>query len=69
MRLTGAGVCEDRLRHAHQLREEAAAVQVRERNTQFLTECDVCGSAELDEIRCKVICRNCRTILQSCADL
>ncbi len=31
--------------------------------------CDVCGSGDLAEIRCKVICRNCRTILQSCADL
>jgi hypothetical protein len=31
--------------------------------------CDVCGSSELAEIRCKVICRNCRTILKSCADL
>jgi hypothetical protein len=35
----------------------------------LLTECDVCGSVDLTEIRCKVICRNCRTILQSCADL
>jgi len=35
----------------------------------LLAECDVCGSADLAEIRCKVICRNCRTILQSCADL
>ena len=31
--------------------------------------CDVCGSADLREIRCKVICGNCRTILRSCADL
>jgi hypothetical protein len=35
----------------------------------LLKECDVCGSADLAEIKCKVICRNCRTILQSCADL
>lgn len=35
----------------------------------FLTMCDVCGSADLAGIRCKVICRNCLTILQSCADL
>ena len=34
-----------------------------------LTECDVCGSTALDEIRCKVICRNCRTILRTCSDL
>jgi hypothetical protein len=37
--------------------------------TAFLKECDICGSADLAEIKCKVICRNCRTILQSCADL
>ena len=70
MSRNGVEACEDRLRHAHQLRSEAAAsLQVRERNIPMLTECDVCGSGDLDEIRCKVICRNCRTILQSCADL
>jgi hypothetical protein len=31
--------------------------------------CDVCGSAAIVEIKCKVICRNCGTILKSCADL
>ena len=31
--------------------------------------CPICGSADIQEIRCKVICRNCGTILQSCADL
>ena len=31
--------------------------------------CDVCGSTDIVEIRCKVICRNCGTILKSCADL
>ena len=31
--------------------------------------CDICGSTDVQEIRCKVICRNCGTILQSCADL
>ncbi|HNV73130.1 MAG TPA: hypothetical protein PLX31_00140 [Gemmatimonadaceae bacterium] len=31
--------------------------------------CPVCGSEKLQELRCKVICLNCRTILQSCADL
>jgi len=31
--------------------------------------CPVCGSDRVAEIRCKVICQNCRTILQSCADL
>ena len=36
---------------------------------RLLTGCDVCGSPDLAEIKCKVICRNCRTILQSCANL
>jgi hypothetical protein len=31
--------------------------------------CDVCGSADIVEIRCKYICRNCRTILRTCSDL
>jgi hypothetical protein len=31
--------------------------------------CDVCGSTDLREIRCKVICGSCRTIVKSCADL
>lgn len=31
--------------------------------------CEVCGSTELQPLKCKVICRNCRTILRSCADL
>lgn len=31
--------------------------------------CPVCGAGPLQEVRCKVICANCRTILQSCADL
>jgi len=31
--------------------------------------CDICGSTDVEEIRCKVICRNCGTILKSCADL
>jgi hypothetical protein len=31
--------------------------------------CPICASADIQEIRCKVICRNCGTILQSCADL
>ncbi|MFL5578333.1 MAG: hypothetical protein ACJ79S_20455 [Gemmatimonadaceae bacterium] len=33
------------------------------------TICDVCGSTDVREIRCKVICGNCGTILRSCADL
>jgi len=31
--------------------------------------CPVCGTSSLVEIRCKVVCLNCRTIVQSCADL
>ncbi len=31
--------------------------------------CDVCGSADIVEIKCKIICRNCGTILRSCSDL
>jgi hypothetical protein len=31
--------------------------------------CDVCGSFNLSERHCKVVCLNCRTIIKSCADL
>ena len=31
--------------------------------------CDICGSTQVREIRCKIVCHNCGTILQSCADL
>jgi hypothetical protein len=31
--------------------------------------CPICNSTALDEIRCKTICRNCRTIVRSCSDL
>ena len=31
--------------------------------------CDVRGATALREIKCKVICRNCGTFVQSCADL
>ena len=31
--------------------------------------CDICGSSNVQQIKCKVICRHCGTILQSCADL
>jgi ribosomal protein L37AE/L43A len=31
--------------------------------------CDVCGSTNVKEIKCKLICQNCGTILKSCADL
>lgn len=31
--------------------------------------CDVCGSTSVKEIKCKVICENCGTILKTCSDL
>lgn len=31
--------------------------------------CDVCGSANLKEVKCKLVCLNCGTILRSCSDL
>ncbi|MEA2764156.1 MAG: hypothetical protein QOK07_560 [Gemmatimonadaceae bacterium] len=31
--------------------------------------CDVCGSTSVKEIKCKLICQNCGTVLRSCADL
>jgi hypothetical protein len=31
--------------------------------------CDICGSTDVTEVKCKVICQNCGTILKSCADL
>ena len=31
--------------------------------------CDVCGSTDIKEIKCKLVCQNCGTILRSCADL
>lgn len=31
--------------------------------------CEVCGSTDIVEIKCKVMCRNCGTILRSCSDL
>ncbi len=33
------------------------------------TTCDICGSPDVQHVKCKVICRHCGTILQSCADL
>jgi hypothetical protein len=70
--------CEDRLRQLYvpatpdltaQGSPTGVARAIRNRPVPLLAACDVCGSADLAEIRCKVICRNCRTILQSCADL
>lgn len=34
-----------------------------------LEVCDICGSNRVVEIKCKVVCQNCGTILKSCADL
>ena len=31
--------------------------------------CEVCGAAELWWRSCKLVCRNCRSIVKSCADL
>ncbi|MDE3053394.1 MAG: hypothetical protein KGL38_06575 [Gemmatimonadota bacterium] len=31
--------------------------------------CDYCGSRDLAWIKCKLVCRNCRQINKSCADL
>lgn len=31
--------------------------------------CDVCGSTNIVEVKCKVVCQNCGTILRSCSDL
>ena len=31
--------------------------------------CDICGSTDVQEIKCKVVCRHCGTSLKSCADL
>jgi transcription initiation factor TFIIIB Brf1 subunit/transcription initiation factor TFIIB len=31
--------------------------------------CEVCGSTNIKEIKCKVVCQNCGTILKTCSDL
>ena len=31
--------------------------------------CDVCGSNNVKEVKCKLICQNCGTILRTCGDL
>ena len=56
-------------RSANAFNSDPVIRQPRLRPVPLLAECDVCGSPDLDEVKCKVICRNCRTILQSCADL
>ena len=32
-------------------------------------QCDLCGSPDLWWRNCKLVCRNCRSIVKSCADL
>ena len=34
-----------------------------------LETCDVCGSTDLWWRNCKLLCRNCGSIVKSCADL
>ena len=31
--------------------------------------CDVCGSADIKQFKCKLICQNCGAILKTCSDL
>ena len=31
--------------------------------------CEVCGSTDIRQFKCKVICQNCGTILKTCSDL
>ena len=31
--------------------------------------CEVCGSTNVKEIKCKMVCLNCGTILKTCSDL
>jgi hypothetical protein len=38
-------------------------------NSQQPPSCDHCGSADLTWVKCKLICRSCRQIAMSCADL
>ena len=42
---------------------------VREMTSETIDVCEVCGSTNLQQIKCKVVCRNCGTILRSCSDL
>jgi len=51
--------------HARRVSEEAPQRRVESPPTV----CDICGSNDVREIKCKVICGNCGTILKSCADL
>jgi hypothetical protein len=31
--------------------------------------CDICGAESTEWLKCKLVCRNCRAIVRSCADL
>jgi len=31
--------------------------------------CEVCGSTDIRQFKCKVICQNCGAILRTCSDL
>ncbi len=48
-----------------------SSIPVRERSLLPGTPdvCDYCGSQDLEWVKCKLICRNCRQIVLSCADL
>ncbi|HEX8723950.1 MAG TPA: hypothetical protein VF737_01015 [Gemmatimonadaceae bacterium] len=39
------------------------------RNDSLPEACDHCGSTALEWVKCKLICRQCRQINKSCADL
>ena len=47
----------------------AAGARVTPVGAQPSDECERCGSTELWWRNCKLICRNCHTIVKSCADL
>jgi len=31
--------------------------------------CDVCGSTDIKQFKCKLVCQNCGAILKTCSDL
>jgi len=51
------------------VREAARAEPPQRRVESPPAQCDICGSTDVREIKCKVVCGNCGTILKSCADL
>jgi hypothetical protein len=40
-----------------------------ERSPKEMPVCDICGSSDTRWVKCKLICRCCRTILMSCEDV